>query len=571
MNSSNFRFTLDLHSVQSQYSIPAMVGDTGITLHISLTDGGVPYIINDGCLAKLSIKRPTGTYLEEFCKIKNNATIEYPFRQNENTCAVAGVHHCDVTLYSPDGTKVGGPRFTMVVSEKVVRSDDIVLTDENRTAVDNMIAAEAGRVKAEEARVIAEEERVNAEIKRVEAEAERIKVTAEDAHRAEVAANRATAAAQSMDIYEQRIFDNEKCITNHDKRIEALESGVITGFQTDERAVYMKTVPANALAYAQLEKSGVVTELVRSDNLYKKASTLSVSPPYTLGARIALETVNLPKGMYYITNQCDAVDGGPAQDDAAMLVMGDSTSRHLTLDTAQDVTIYAIVKMDWQNDYAFSSIGIYSVSYEGETVSYNGPWHEPYITTTPLKAIESKDISNTTTYTIPDSLVELQRSAIYKKDGGGGDYIDWANGQFVKHMKAIDLGSLTWTYNTRYGGTFSASLGDNISNNSDYSHILLAEYKEFSGSISQINSGKYIYSTSSIRIADHRYTDAEAFKEAMQGVILYVETKVPERIDVDTGEMDGFIKVYPSGTLTFINDKNAAIPSTVTYQLKEGE
>lgn len=159
MNSSKFRFTLDLHSVQSQYSIPAMVGDTGITLYINLTDGGVPYVINDGCLAKISIKRPTGTYIEEFCAIRNNATVEYPFRQNENTCAVEGIHDCDVTLYGPDGAKVGGPRFTMVVSERVVNSDDINITDENRTAIDAIIAEEASRRIAEDGRVQAEIER----------------------------------------------------------------------------------------------------------------------------------------------------------------------------------------------------------------------------------------------------------------------------------------------------------------------------------------------------------------------------------------------------------------------------
>jgi hypothetical protein len=61
MNSAKFRFVLDLHSAQSQVSIPALVGDTSRTLYISFTDGGLPYVIADGCLAKISIKRPSGT------------------------------------------------------------------------------------------------------------------------------------------------------------------------------------------------------------------------------------------------------------------------------------------------------------------------------------------------------------------------------------------------------------------------------------------------------------------------------------------------------------------------------
>lgn len=174
MNSSNFRLTLDLHSIQSQYAIPVMVGDTNVALLMSLTDGGVPYIIGDGCLAKLSIKRPTGTHLEEFCLIRNNAVVEYPFRQNENTCAVEGVHECDLTIYGLDGEKISSPRFTMIVSPKVLRSDDIVLTDKDYTVVDAMVSAEAKRQSAEANRVTAETERVAAEAARVQAESARV-------------------------------------------------------------------------------------------------------------------------------------------------------------------------------------------------------------------------------------------------------------------------------------------------------------------------------------------------------------------------------------------------------------
>lgn len=140
MNSSYHRFTLDMHSVQSQVSIPVMLGDTGRTLRINLSDGSNPYTIADGCLAKLSIKRPTGTRLEEFCIIEGNTTIVYPFSQNENTCAVEGIHDCDVTLYGLDGNVITTPRFSMVVSERVVKSDDIVLKDEDRTAMDAILA-----------------------------------------------------------------------------------------------------------------------------------------------------------------------------------------------------------------------------------------------------------------------------------------------------------------------------------------------------------------------------------------------------------------------------------------------
>lgn len=163
MNSSKHRFSLDMHSHQSQISIPALLGDSSRSLYISFTDGGNPYFIEDGCLAKISIKRPTGTFLEEFCDIENNTTVVYHFSQNKNTCAVEGIHDCDVVLYGADGGQIASPRFTMVVSERVIRTDDINISDEDKTAIDNIIQVEAARVVAESARVKAEAARVDAE------------------------------------------------------------------------------------------------------------------------------------------------------------------------------------------------------------------------------------------------------------------------------------------------------------------------------------------------------------------------------------------------------------------------
>ncbi len=150
MNFSNFRFTLDLHSLHSQTSIPAMLGDTGITWHINLCDGGKPYLIADGCLAKISIKRPTGTYREAFCEIRENATIVYPFEQE--TCAAVGLHNCEITLYGIGGAVLGTPRFSMVVGDRVIKDDDIDLTDQDRAILDAMLVEEAKRQAAEENR-----------------------------------------------------------------------------------------------------------------------------------------------------------------------------------------------------------------------------------------------------------------------------------------------------------------------------------------------------------------------------------------------------------------------------------
>ena len=164
---SKHRFTLDMQVKHSQIAIPVTVGDTGKEFLINLSDGGVPYKIPEGSLAMLTIHRPTGTHLQAFCPIESDSTIVYDFMQNKNTAAVEGIHNCELTLYgNVSGSVVSTAWFTMIVSARVVNNDSLNITDEDRSAVDAMIGAEASRQSAELARINAESGRVSAEEER---------------------------------------------------------------------------------------------------------------------------------------------------------------------------------------------------------------------------------------------------------------------------------------------------------------------------------------------------------------------------------------------------------------------
>lgn len=179
MINSKHRFTLEIQAAHSQIAVPVKVGDTGTKFYIALTDGGKPFIIPDGSLAMLTIHRPTGTFLQAFCSIKNNTTIIYDFMQNVNTAAVEGIHNCELTLYGgTSGSIISTSWFTMTVSPKVVNDDSLNITDENQNAFDAMISAEASRQANEETRVNAEAARVLAEEARVLAEQTREGATA---------------------------------------------------------------------------------------------------------------------------------------------------------------------------------------------------------------------------------------------------------------------------------------------------------------------------------------------------------------------------------------------------------
>lgn len=173
MNSSIFRFNLDLHTTQSQISIPVLQGDTNRTWKISFTDGENPVSLGEGSIATLSIKRPGGTFILASCAIENESTVVYDFAQNKNTAIENGIHRCDVTLYNSYGLEIGSPKFTMIVDEKAVDSDDINISDNDLAVIAQIVIAEAAREEAEKGRV-------NAEAARQKATAEAVK-KAEDA------------------------------------------------------------------------------------------------------------------------------------------------------------------------------------------------------------------------------------------------------------------------------------------------------------------------------------------------------------------------------------------------------
>ena len=49
MKDSHYRISLDIHSTQSQVSLPVKQGDTSRKVFISLCEGGKPYHIEDDC------------------------------------------------------------------------------------------------------------------------------------------------------------------------------------------------------------------------------------------------------------------------------------------------------------------------------------------------------------------------------------------------------------------------------------------------------------------------------------------------------------------------------------------
>lgn len=294
MNFSNYRFTLDIQKSKTQASIPVHFGDTGNRFYITLTDGGNPYIISDGCRVDFYAKKPNGQPLINSCIIENNTLVRYDF--NKDTASVEGIHKCELRLISEDGRLITTPSFIMVVDERVIYDDDIITEeDQEKILALGVIAkeeerreAEFERWEAEELRVLAEKNRVEAEESRTEAEnarkeAETARVLAENA-RVEAENERGQEIAtikQNIANHEERIGSNEDSISYNTESIGFLESSLyahsgqisnheerITGverylggenFVIDDTTAYEKKVPSNACEKAKILSVGGMT------------------------------------------------------------------------------------------------------------------------------------------------------------------------------------------------------------------------------------------------------------------------------------------------------------------------
>ena len=196
MDSSIYRFTLDMNSAQSQISIPVLLGDTGRKWHITLSDGDGAYKIEEGCMAMLEIKRPNGTNFNELCLIVDGSTILYDFAQNENTCIEVGVHDCDIILYGTNGRVLTSARFTMVGFDRVIPKRDVIASSSDQTKVDSWALQEATRQLKETERQTAETARISAEEQRASAEAERSASYGKFSEEAKASAEEAKAYAE---------------------------------------------------------------------------------------------------------------------------------------------------------------------------------------------------------------------------------------------------------------------------------------------------------------------------------------------------------------------------------------
>ena len=110
---------------------------------------------------------------------------------------------------------------------------------------------------------------------------------------------------------------------------------------------------------------------------------------------------------------------------------------------------------------------------------------------------------------------------------------------FTRSVWNVDLGSLTWSYNSQSGHErfiSSSFVGKAPSDNAIVPNILCAKYLTVAANELYSNGSSVkdmtLYSSNHLQVSDNSYNDANTFKSAMSGITLYYELALPQVISI---------------------------------------
>lgn len=167
--------------------------------------------------------------------------------------------------------------------------------------------------------------------------------------------------------------------------------------------------------------------------------------------------------------------------------------------------------------------------------------------------------------------------------GTAKNYVDYENKRYVQCVQSVDLGTLSWRVGDSVSFKTFQLTGQKLTKNYDIApNILCSKYPtktqnelwgkiNVTGITTAANVDGYVY------LNDTAYTDAAAFQQAMQGVMLYYELESPIVTDISTLIDDDFLRnltVETGGSITFKggnDDYRIPVPSEEEYIVKLSE
>lgn len=458
-------------------------------------------------------------------------------------------------------------------------------------------------------------------------DAEKSADTAEQAaSRAETAAQTAQAVADSLpedyttavgkiaentaDIASIKLNDKEM-----KRRVDALYDigqGITHKFETDSDTAYAKTVPTGAklmsvksvggrsIVWNQLVKPvpAVVTGAGVKATFSDDGIITLNGTATTTGSAVSVQPVKNQKGHKYlmIANPLSGVYGKDQLQFSSQSYGQDSTG-HGTIITNESsnekwyYTLYVYEGVTYDNvklqPQIFDLTAMFGSGNEPSTVEefekmFPNDYYQ-YNAGEIISAGVTEVAVGDSTYPIPEAIKALPGYGW--SAGTARNYVDYENKRYVQCVQSVDLGTLSWVAGVGGKVSFQTSqvTGQKLTKN--YSvppNIICSKYStktqnELWGHINVTGITADANTDGYIDVNDTSYTDATAFKQAMQGVILYYELANPIITDISTLIPDDFlrnIEVEAGGSITFKggnDDYRIPVPNGEEYVVKLSE
>ena len=421
---------------------------------------------------------------------------------------------------------------------------------------------------------------------------------AEDRTAAETAAQTAQSIANSLPedytTVVAKIAENTAEIANVkltdkelQRRVNALYdmgNGVTHKFETDSETAYQKAVPTGAKLMSvksigghsevidgEIVSAGTEEIVEQGKNLFdiEKCVKLNSYYGFEIDTNKTLQ-IDLKDGKTCPTNVSFGIVYVHGNTMANWLITSNgvretiTNSRDMTDSTQIMVACYPGNKETMQSIADAFDIMLVDGIYKSDTMPAYAPYH-----------------SNV--YQIPEAIRNLPGYGW--SAGTAKNYVDYENKKYVQCVDSVDLGALNWVAGDsgKVGFQTSQVKGQKLTKNYTISpNFLCSKYStktqnevwgktNVTGITADASTDGYIY------VNDTSYTDATAFKQAMQGVILYYELANPIVTDISSLIPDDFlrnIEVEAGGSVTFKNSNDSyliPVPSEEEYIVKLSE
>lgn len=426
--------------------------------------------------------------------------------------------------------------------------------------------------------------------------AENAAKVAEDRTAAETAAQTAQAVADSLpDDYVTavgKIAENTAEIANVkltdkelQRRVDALYSigqGVTHKFETDSETAYQKAVPTGGKLMSvksigghsevidgEIVSAGVTEVVEQGRNLFdvEKCAALGLYYGFEIETNKTLQIAlkdektcptNVSFGIVYVHGNTMAnwlITSNGVRETI-------TNSRDMTDSTQIMVACYPGNKETMQSIADAFDIMLVDGIYKSDTMPAYAPYH-----------------SNV--YPIPENIRALPGYGW--SAGTARNYVDYENKKYYQCVGSVDLGTLTWTAGESVSFKTHHLAGQKLTKSYSIApNFICPKYStktqneswgktSITGISATSNVNGYIY------VNDTSYTDATAFKQAMQGVMLYYELETPIVTDISDLIPDDFLRnveVEAGGSITFRSSNDSyriPVPNEEEYIVKLSE